>query len=70
MALKAKDLRNENPEELRNRLRSLKKKLLEMKFQHAGGALSDPLQIRVARKDIARIQSVLKDKEKEEKNEK
>lgn len=66
MVLKAENLKNENPSELSERLRTLKKKLLEMKFQHAAGALTNPLQIRSTRRDIARIKSVLREKQNEQ----
>ena len=66
MSLKAKDLKTETPRELGERLRTLKKKLLDMKFQHAAGALTDPLQIRETKRDIARVMTVLQGKDKNE----
>ncbi len=68
MVLKTEDLRNETPEELGKRLRDIKKNLMEMRFQHASGALNDPQQLRTQKRDIARIMTVIREKELENEN--
>ena len=65
MPLNIKDLRNETVTELENRIRAEKKKLMEMRFQHASGALANPIELRSAKRDIARIMTVIREKELE-----
>ncbi|MGM0568914.1 MAG: 50S ribosomal protein L29 [Elusimicrobiota bacterium] len=65
MPLNVKDLRNETVTELENRMRAEKKKLMEMRFKHASGALDNPIDLRNSKRDIARIMTVIREKEVE-----
>jgi large subunit ribosomal protein L29 len=62
MVIKAKNLRSETPQELRSKLDNLRKKYMELRFQHSAGALKNPLELRTLRKDIARILTIIGEK--------
>ena len=49
--------------ELNNELSNLKAQLFKLRFQSATNQLDNPLHIKAVRKDIARIKTVLKEKE-------
>ena len=49
--------------ELENRERDLKKELFDLRFQMAVGQLQNPMLIRQARKNIARVKTILRERE-------
>ena len=49
--------------ELNNELSNLKAQLFKLRFQSATNQLDNPLQIKSVRKDIARIKTILREKE-------
>ena len=49
--------------ELKEKFASLKNELFNLRFQHSTGQLKNPLQIDVVKKDIARVMTVLKERE-------
>ena len=57
--MRAEDLRTLDGEELTSRLKSVRRELYELRFKLAVGQLDDHRQIRKARKDIARILTVV-----------
>ena len=61
--LKAKDLRILDEDELEDKLRELKETLFNLRFQHATGQLDNPMKIREARRDIARVCTVMTERE-------
>jgi large subunit ribosomal protein L29 len=50
-------------DELKAKYADLKNELFNLRFQHATGQLKDPLQIRKVKKDIARVLTILKERE-------
>lgn len=62
-SLKAKDIRNETIEELREKELELRKELYELKMQAHSSRIEKPHRIKEVRRDIARLLSVLKEKE-------
>jgi large subunit ribosomal protein L29 len=58
-SVKAEDLRTLDGEELTTRLKGARRELYELRFKLAVGQLDDHRQIRQARKDIARILTVV-----------
>ena len=50
--------------ELEARLMETQEKSFRMKFQHASNPLKNPMEIRTARREIARIRTILHQKEK------
>lgn len=62
MALDAKDLRDKTPDELRDQLASLKKEQFNLRFQQATNQLENTARMRLVRRDVARIKTVLNEK--------
>lgn len=56
-------MREMTPVELKDRLKDVKEELFNLRFQLATGHLEDFSKIRQIRKNIARIQTVLQEKE-------
>ena len=61
--MKAKELKNLSVEELTKKLDELKKDLFMLRMQHATNQLENPLQIATVKKDIARIKTIIREKE-------
>ncbi|HOK17921.1 MAG TPA: 50S ribosomal protein L29 [Caldisericia bacterium] len=61
--MKAKDLRELTPDELNTKLNELRRELFNLRFQQTTHQLKNPARIRIVRKDIARILTILKEKE-------
>ena len=57
--MKARELREKSIEELRNTEQELKEQLFKLRFQKATGQVENPVKIRLVRKDIARLMTVL-----------
>ena len=60
--MQAKDLRNMTAAELETKLQELKKELFNLRFQHAVNQLENPHQIAEVKHDIARVMTVLREK--------
>jgi len=56
---KAEDFRSRSADELGTQLAGLKKEQFNLRFQRANGQIENTGRIRVLRRDIARIQTVL-----------
>ena len=61
--MKAKELKNLSVEELNAKLEELKKDLFMLRMHHATNQLDNPLQIATTKKDIARIKTIIREKE-------
>lgn len=61
--MKAKELRGQSVEELGKKLQGLKKDLFMLRMQHATNQLDNPMQITAVKKDIARIKTIIREKE-------
>jgi len=59
VSLEAKDLRENDPEELKRTLRKLEEDLFKHKLKKTTSQLENTMQIRSTRRDIARVQTVL-----------
>jgi large subunit ribosomal protein L29 len=55
----AGDLRHQTADELGDALVKLKKEQFNLRFQRANGQLENTSRVRVVRRDIARIQTVI-----------
>ncbi|UWP89381.1 50S ribosomal protein L29 [Aliiroseovarius crassostreae] len=60
--MNAKELREKSPEELRAALADLKKEAFNLRFQQATGALENTAQMRKARRNAARVKTILNEK--------
>lgn len=61
--MKANKLQEMTVQELNNKLAELKGELFNLRFQLATGQLDNPMRVKFVRKDIARIQTILREKE-------
>ena len=62
-AKEIKDIRELTVEKLEAKLQELKKDLFMLRMQHATNQLDNPLQIAAVKKDIARIKTIIREKE-------
>ena len=49
--------------ELNDKLKELKSELFNLRFQNATGQLQNPMQIGLCKKDIARVKTLLRERE-------
>lgn len=66
--MKANDVRQMNSQELGEKLTELKSELFNLRFQLATGQLDNPMRIRTVRKDIARVNTIMREIELKEIN--
>lgn len=61
--MKAKEIREMSREEMNTKLEELKKDLFNLRFQHATNQLDNPIKIVAVKRDIARINTIIREKE-------
>ena len=61
--MKATELRELSIEELKNRLKGEEESLSNLRFQLSTSQLENPIKVRLVRKDIARLQTVIAEKQ-------
>jgi len=61
--MKAKEVRDLSANELEVRLDELKEELFNLRFQLATGQLDNPMRISAVRKNIARVKTVMRERE-------
>ena len=61
--MKANEIRNMSVEELQSKLVDLKKDLFMLRMQHATNHLDNPAKISATRRDIARVKTILREKQ-------
>ena len=64
--MKAKEInqvRGLSVEKLQEKLQELKKDLFMLRMQHATNQLDNPMQIAAVKKDIARVKTIIREKE-------
>ena len=59
MPVKATDLKDKTPDQLRDQLIALKKEAFNLRFRQATNQLENTAQMRAVRRDVARIKTVL-----------
>ena len=63
-ALHVKNLRNLTNVELEEKTRDLKKELFNLRFQFVAGRVESPAKIKQTRREIARVKTILNEKQK------
>ena len=58
-----KEVRSLSVEDLQKKLNDLKKDLFMLRMQHATNQLENPMQLAAVKKDIARIKTIIREKE-------
>lgn len=61
--MKIQDIRELSAQELEDKVKNLKRELFNLRFQNATNQLDNPSRIVSVKKDIARVKTVLKEKE-------
>lgn len=61
--MKVKEIRDMSEAELKQKLEDLKDELFNLRFRSVTGQLDNPMRIHEVRKSIARIQTVLRERE-------
>ena len=56
-------IREMSPEELTVELEKMKKDLFNFRFQHVTGQLENPIKMRDTKRDIARVKTIIREKE-------
>ena len=60
--MKAQEMMNQTPEQLREQLVALKKEAFNLRFQQATGQLESTARMRAVRRDVARVKTVMNQK--------
>ena len=60
---KTQKLREKTEDELEHRKLELDEQLFKLRFQRATGALENPMKMRDARREVARINTILRERE-------
>lgn len=60
--MNAKELNGKTPDQLKDQLVALKKEAFNLRFQQATGQLENTARMRVVRRDVARVKTVLNQK--------
>jgi large subunit ribosomal protein L29 len=67
--MKASEIRDMNLDEMHRKVSDLKEELFNLRFQHEIGQLENPQRMKQAKRDIARLKTIIKEasiKEKED----
>lgn len=61
--MKVREIRDMSDAELQQKVRELKEELFNLRFQMVTGQLENPLRIREVRKNIARVKTIIRERE-------
>ena len=61
--MKSEDLRTKSADELKESLVGLRREQFNLRFQRASGQLENTARVRQVRRDIARVKTILRDKQ-------
>lgn len=65
--MNAKEIRELSTEEIKTKLMNTRQELMNMRFQIVTGQLTDTSRFKIARRDIARLETVLTERVRNEK---
>ena len=60
-SVKSSELRNLKPAEIETKLSDAREEMMKLRFQQVTGQLSDPSRLRSLRRDVARMQTILRE---------
>ncbi|MBL8051034.1 MAG: 50S ribosomal protein L29 [Anaerolineales bacterium] len=63
-ATKAEDIRKLAPEEIRTKIADARDEVMKLRFQQVTGQLTDPNRLTILRRDIARMETILREIER------
>ncbi len=58
--MKTEEIRNMQVEQIRSKLSDAREELLKLRFQQVTGQLTDTSRLRILRRDIARMETILR----------
>ncbi len=58
--MKTEEIRNMQAEQIRSKLSDAREELLKLRFQQVTGQLTDTSRLRMLRRDIARMETILR----------
>ena len=61
--MKASEIKDLSMEEMLRKLTDLKEELFNLRFQHETGQLENPQKMKQAKRDIARVKTIIKQSE-------
>jgi large subunit ribosomal protein L29 len=61
----ARELKELTVEELKKKAKEYKEEMFNLRFQHSTGQLENTARMRLVKKDIARIETIVNEKERE-----
>lgn len=61
--MEIKELRKLSDADLKAKIRETKEELFTKRMQHANGTLEKPVQLKTLRRDVARMKTILKERE-------
>ena len=67
--MKSSEIRALSPEEIKSRLSDAREELMKLRFQQVTGQLTDSSRLRIIRRDIARMETILNEQMAELKGE-
>ena len=62
--MKIAELRDLSMDELKGRGRDLQEELFNLRFQHGTNQLENPMRLRLTKKEIARVKTIIGEKER------
>ncbi len=65
--MKAKEVRELSVEEIKTKLMNTRQELMNLRFQLVTGQLTDTSRFKLARRDVARLQTILNERVRDEK---
>lgn len=61
--MEIKELRKLSDADLKKKIRETKEELFTKRMQHASGTLEKPVQLKTLRRDVAKMKTILKERE-------
>ena len=59
--MKASEIREMGPDEMQRKVVELKEELFNLRFQHEVGQLENPQKMKQIKRDIARVQTIIRE---------
>ncbi len=66
--MKIKEIREMATDKLNEKIKELKEELFNLRFQSAANKLENPMRSRIVKKEIARMKTIIREREIKEKN--
>ncbi len=62
--MKSKEIRNLSAEEIKSKVADTREELMKLRFQQVTGQLTDTSRLRILRRDVARMETILAEMQK------